>query len=148
MPTIKPAKLKSGEWGINTFDVPELERGQMVRVHTRESSYIAIIRNLVFMGQHDETGKKVAYYGISRLNEDGCCPACGTEVDIDEDEIIDHGKPNYQDREDEDEKPRQRASNGNRGGNGNGNRRKSSAPKNRATKRAEPQDDLDDDIPF
>jgi len=144
MPTIKPAKLKSGEWGINTFDVPEIERGQMVRVHTRESSYIAIVRNLVFMGHHDESGKKVAYYGISRLNDDGCCPACGTQIDINEDEIIDHGKPNYQDREEEDEKPRQRANNGN----GNGNRRKSSAPKNRATKRAEPQDDPDDDIPF
>lgn len=145
----KPHKLRSGEWGISTFDLAELERGTLVRIHTRDDSYIVSIRNLVWMGKNDDTGKDIAYYGVTRLTEDNCCPVCGAEIDLDA--VEDFGKPTYQERNDNDDEQLQKRSNGYRNGGGGQRAGGKAPPKKRAASKGKPQskqEDFDDEIPF
>jgi len=97
--SIKPMKLRSGEWGIRVagFD-NEIDKGSCVRVWTRESSYLAIVRNLVYSGYDEREQTVIALYGVNRIPDDNVCPLCGTALDIESMQVIDFGKPIWKEK--------------------------------------------------
>jgi len=90
----KPMKIRSGEWGIRVVGhEEELQRGSVVKIYTRESDYLAIIRNLVFSGHDRHEDATVSLYGVNRVPDDRICQICGTKMEIDDKEIFDFGRP-------------------------------------------------------